>query len=378
MAAYQDNFFTRGPSPLARLTFFGLAAIAIMIADHRFQALGVVRVAVSSVLTPIEHALMWPGQVARDIGEYFVSKDRLLAENRALNERVLKLTAEGQRAALLAAEQANIEAVQQANARFQRDGVVAEIIRDARNPFARKVIINRGYSHGIKPGAAVIDGTGVVGQVTSLGATSAEVTLTTEKDQSVPVMVLRTTLVAAPTTPSGAPLPAPTTVSATAVDAAPSASAASAAGGPASDATNAKVTAPVAAGVVETKAGLRAIAVGTGRDGTIDLPFIPVAADIQVGDQLVTSGIDGTYPAGLLVATVTVVDKNPAFSFARIVAQPATAPDHFRFVKVLQPADKAAPYPTPDAGVGDKTSGDRTPSKRDAKLEAKRALRENR
>ncbi|MCE2989287.1 MAG: rod shape-determining protein MreC [Burkholderiales bacterium] len=371
MAAYQDNFFTRGPSPLARLTFFGLAAIAIMIADHRFQALGIVRVAVSSVLTPIEHALMWPGQVARDIGEYFVSKDRLLAENRALNDRVLKLAAEGQRATLLAAEQANIEAVQQANARFQRDGVVAEIIRDARNPFARKVIINRGYSHGLKPGAAVIDGTGVVGQVTSLGATSAEVTLTTEKDQSVPVMVLRTTLVAAPTTPSGAPLLAAQSSATPPADLAASSTAAG-------DAVAAKVPAPVAAAVVETKAGLRAIAVGTGRDGTIDLPFIPVAADVQVGDQLVTSGIDGTYPAGLLVATVTVVDKNPAFSFARIVAQPASAPDHFRFVKVLQPADKATAYPTPDAGVGDKSSADKTASKRDAKLEAKRALRENR
>jgi rod shape-determining protein MreC len=371
MAAYQDNFFTRGPSPLARLTFFGLVAIAIMIADHRFQALGVVRVAVSSVLTPIEHALMWPGQVARDIGEYFVSKDRLLTENRALNERVLQLAAEGQRATLLTAEQANIEAVQQANARFQRDGVVAEIIRDARNPFARKVIINRGYSQGVKPGAAVIDGTGVVGQVTSLGATSAEVTLTTEKDQSVPVMVLRTTLVAAPTTPSGAPLLAAQSSATASTDPAASSAAAG-------DATTAKIPAPVAAAVVETKAGLRAIAVGTGRDGTIDLPFIPVAADIQVGDQLVTSGIDGTYPAGLLVATVKLVDKNPAFSFARIVAQPATAPDHFRFVKVLQPAGKAAPYPVPDTGVGDKSSSDKTPSKRDAKLEAKRALRENR
>lgn len=368
MAAYQDNFFTRGPSPLARLTFFGLAAIAIMIADHRFQALGVVRVAVSTVLTPIEHALMWPGQVARDIGEYFASKDRLLAENRALNERVLQLAAQGQRATLLTAEQANIEAVQQANARFQRDGVVAEIIRDARNPFARKVIINRGYSQGVKPGAAVIDGMGVVGQVTSIGATSAEVTLTTEKDQSVPVMVLRTTLVAPPTTPSGAPLVSPVTAAAPTSDGASNAAVSS----------TAPSNAPIAAGVVETKAGLRAIAVGTGRDGTIDLPFIPVAADIQVGDQLVTSGIDGTYPAGLLVATVTVVDKNPAFSFARIVAQPATAPDHYRFVKVLQPAEKAAPYPKPDAGVGDKSSGDKTPSKRDAKLEAKRAVRENR
>ena len=353
MAGYQENFFTRGPSPLARLTFFGLIAVAVMIADHRFQALGAVRASVSTVLRPIENALSWPGAIARDTGAYLISQDKLIADNKTLNEQVLMLAAEGQRARLITAEQSQIEALQAANARFSREGVVAEIIRDGRNPFARKVIINRGYSNGIKPGAAVIDGSGVVGQVTAIGATSAEVTLTTDKDQSVPVMVIRKPVAKPNAAASPASLAAAGTSSVSVADPA--------------NAT--------AERVAQRAGGLRAVAVGSGREGTIELPFIPVAADIMVGDELVTSGVDGTYPAGLSVATVTLVDKNPAFSFARIIAMPSTAPDHHRFVKVLTGGEAA--YPRADAAVEARTGAEKnTPTKREAKLEAKRALRD--
>jgi len=337
MTGYQENFFTRGPSPLARLTFFGLIAVAVMIADHRFQALGAVRAGVSTALRPVENALSWPGKIARDLGAYLVAQDKLIADNKVLSDQVLLLAAEGQRARLITAEQSQVAALQAAHTRFSREGVVAEIIRDARNPFARKIIINRGYADGIKAGAAVIDGTGVVGQVTAIGATSAEVTLTTDKDQSVPVMVIRK--------------------AAAKTDAQAGATSAAAERG------------------TERTGGLRAVAVGSGREGTIELPFIPVAADIVVGDELITSGIDGTYPAGLSVATVTLVDKNPAFSFARIVAMPSTAPDHHRFVKVL--TGGAAAYPQTDTAIAERTGQEKNaPTKREAKLEAKRALRD--
>jgi rod shape-determining protein MreC len=363
VAAYQENFFTRGPSPLARVTFFGLIAVAVMIADHRFQALGMVRVGVATVLTPIEQALNWPASVARDLGAYFTKQSQLLAENKTLNEQVLALAAEGQRARLMSAEQTQISALLSSSQRFQREGVIAEIIRDARNPFARKIIINRGYADGIKAGAAVIDGSGVVGQVTAIGASSAEVTLTTEKDQSVPVLVVRASVVT--------PAKTATVETSSAMAANPLVTA---------TATFPTIPAPTIAEAKRTpepKGGLRAVAVGSGREGTIELPFIPVAADVQVGDDLVTSGIDGTYPAGLLVGTVRLVDKNPAFSFARIVVQPATAPDHHRFVKVLLAESKQAAYPAVDAGVEEKSGQARSaPSKREAKIEAKRALRE--
>lgn len=302
MSAYQENLFVRGPGPLARVTFFALAAIVIMIADHRFQALSMVRLAVSTVITPIEQTLMMPGALMRRVGTYFSDQNRLIAENRDLTQRVLELSASGQQAKLIQTEKAYAETLQAANARFGNRGTVAEIIRDARNPFARKVIINKGASHGIALGVAVIDGTGVVGQVTAVGLLSSEVTLSTEKDQSVPVMVVRN--------------------------------------------------------------GLRAVAVGSGRDGMIDVPFIPLGADIQPGDALVTSGIDGTYPAGLAVASVAVVDKNPALPFAKVTAQPTAAPDHHRFVQVMS-REELHDYPRPDVSAEKKREGASSTGKRD-------------
>jgi len=323
VSGYQEPFFTRGPSPLARLTFFSLAAIAIMIADHRFQALSWVRLGVSVVLNPIEQGLAMPGMTARRIGSYFTDQTRLITENRELQNQVLELTALGQQAKLIQAERSHIDALAvplAATKRLERPGIIAEIIRDARNPYARKIILNQGTTHGVTAGVAVIDGSGVVGQVTAVGLLSSEVTLSTEKDQSVPVMVVRN--------------------------------------------------------------GLRAVAVGNGREGTIDVPFMPLGADIQVGDSLVTSGIDGTYPAGLSVATIVQVEKNPAFPFAKVVAQPATAPDHHRFVKVLLRATRASTRAVEGAAEGaadypvtDVTSTERktapasitTPAKREAR-----------
>ena len=302
MSAYQDNFFARGPSPLAKLTFFSLVAIAIMVADHRFQALAFVRLGVSVVLTPIEQTLMLPGKLMQRTGLYFSDQDRLVAENAALNAKVMELTAGHQQAQLIRAERAYFGSLGDAGKRFADRGMVAEIIRDARNPFVRKVIIDKGSSHGLRPGLAVIDGSGVVGQLTAIGILTSEVTLSTEKNQSVPVMTLRS--------------------------------------------------------------GLRAIAVGGGRDGSIDIPFIPVGADIVAGDALVTSGIDGTYPAGLSVATVTSVDRNPAFQFARISAKPVSGIDQQRFVKVLT-HEELQNYPQPDVKADDgKPVRERTAPKR--------------
>jgi rod shape-determining protein MreC len=288
MSAYQDNFFTRGPSPLARVVFFGMLSIGVMIADHRFQAIGWVRSGVSAILSPIEIALAWPGKTIRGASDYFSDQSRLVDENRALKSELLQLSTAKHQAALLKAEQERIVAMKGADGRFASVGIVAEIVRDARNPYARKIIVDKGSRHGVATGRAVIDGLGVVGQVTAVGPLTAEVTLTTEKDHPVPVMVVRN--------------------------------------------------------------GLRALAVGAGRGGAIDVPFIPLGADVQEGDELVSSGIDGTYPAGLSVARIVSVERNPANSFARIVAAPAASPQSHRLVKIMT-HEELNDYPKPDLPV---------------------------
>jgi rod shape-determining protein MreC len=291
MANQHEPFFNRGPSPLARLTFFALLAIVVMIADHRFRALDTVRLAVSVVLYPLEQLVAAPGAIAGRVASYFSSQDRLLRENRELQLKVLDLSALSQQSQLLKTEHEHLTRLAKSRSRFEDRGITAEVIRDARNPFNRRILIDKGLAHGLRAGVAVIDGSGVVGQVTAVGTFSSEVTLITDKDQSVPVMVVRN--------------------------------------------------------------GQRAVTVGTGKEGTIDVPFIPVNSDIQNGDLFVTSGIDGTYPPGLAVAIVTSVEKNAAFMFARISGKPASAADNFRYVLVLL-SPQAEPYPKPDVASDEK------------------------
>jgi len=286
-------FFHRGPSPLARLTFFTLAAVALMIADHRFRALDTVRMALSVLVHPIQQVASTPGEALSRIAEYFASQDRLLRENDELRTRVLEQSAAAQEARLLKAEQEHLLSMAKGKSRYADSGIVAEVLYNARNPFVRKIVIDKGLNNAVASGMPVIDGTGVVGQVTSVGWFSSEVTLVTEKDQSVPVMLVRN--------------------------------------------------------------GLRAVAVGSGKYGSIDIPFMPVAADIQTGDMFVTSGIDGTYPPGLLVATVTNVEKNAAYVFAKVDARPVAGVDNHRYVMVL-------PLPAPSAARPE-TKGDETPRK---------------
>jgi rod shape-determining protein MreC len=274
-------FFHRGPSPLARLTFFTLAAIALMIADHRFHALETVRLSLSVLAHPMQQVATMPGEAVSRVGEYFASQQRLLRENQELKVKVLEQSAAAQEARLLKAEEAHLLGMTAGRSRYVDNGVIAEVLYTARNPFTRKIIIDKGLTHSVQSGMPAIDGTGVVGQVTNVGTFTSEVTLVTEKDQSVPVMVVRN--------------------------------------------------------------GLRAVAVGSGKDGSIDIPFMPVSADVQNGDVFVTSGIDGTYPPGLVVAEVTSVQKNSAYVFAKISAKPAAGVDNHRYVMLLAlPSPSAA------------------------------------
>lgn len=291
-------FFHRGPSPLARLTFFTIFAIALMIADHRFHALEAVRMSLTVLANPIQQLAGTPAAALRRMGDYFANQDRLLRENQDLKVKVLEQSAAAQEARLLRAEQEHLLAMSPGKSRYAEGGMIAEVLYTARNPFVRKIVVDKGLTQGLKAGMAVIDGEGVVGQVTAVGTFTSEVTLVTEKDQSVPVMLVRN--------------------------------------------------------------GLRAIAVGSGKDGSIDVPFMPVSADVQNGDVFVTSGIDGTYPPGLVVAKVASVEKNAAYVFAKIAAKPAAGVENHRYVMVL-PAPAAGP-PRPEAkGEERKPGKERTP-----------------
>ena len=151
--------------------------------------------------------------------------------------------------------------------------LAAQIIFNPTNPSSQKVIVNRGSIDGVKLGMPVSTPEGILGQVVRVFENSAEVTLLEDKDFSVPVLVERN--------------------------------------------------------------GLRAILFGTGRSEPLELRFVTNIADLDVGDYLITSGIDGTYPAGIPVAMIAKIDRSSDSSGAIIFCKPLGKIDHYQFLNIL-------------------------------------------
>ncbi len=278
-------FFKRGPAPLARLVFFITLAVLIMVADLRFQVLEPVRMAVAALLWPLQKAVMLPAAGAGEAGSYFADLARLQRENNELRERQLAQANLLLRQTYLDSENRRLRALLDMQERLDKPAQAAEILYAARDPFARRIIIDRGLTHGVETGQAVIDDLGIIGQVTRVFPLTSEVTLLTDKNQAIPVQVARS--------------------------------------------------------------GLRAILAGAG-SGALELKFLPANADVQPDDVLVTSGLDGIYLAGLPVARVTKIDRDNSFSFARIECTPLAGVERQGQVLVISkrtapPAPEEAP-----------------------------------
>lgn len=266
-------FFARGPSAFARLVFFSALSITLMATDSRLQYLGGLRQNLVAALHPVEVLANAPMQLYDATHEYFSTHHHLLNENKQLKQQVLKQNIDLQRLNTLALENKHLRELLQTNQALVETSVIGEIMHVGRDPFTKKVIVNRGEKHLVSAGEAVVDATGVIGQVTRVYPSSSEVTLITDKTLAIPIQVERN--------------------------------------------------------------GLRAIAFGHGRDNTLDLPFLPTNVDIRRGDTLVTSGIDGIYPAGLAVAKVSQIEITGDSPFARIVCIPTGGVENHRQVLLV-------------------------------------------
>jgi rod shape-determining protein MreC len=274
-------FFKTGLPPLQRLAIFSLLSILLMVLDGRFGYLNPLRQALAGVINPLQHAMNAPVRLGREVGDFFVVQGTLRAENAQLKQSQLELGGQLLQFQALQAENAHLRNLLKTQQRFPQRALMAEILYSERDPFSRKIFIDRGSLHNVKPGEAVTDNVGVIGQVTRVYTVVSEVTLITDQDQAVPVQSLRN--------------------------------------------------------------GLRTVVMGNGQDGMLNVPFTPMSADIQPGDQFVTSGIDGVYPPGLPVAVVSKVERNAAYPFAKVICTPVAGVDKQRQVLVISTA--APPLP---------------------------------
>lgn len=268
--------FRPGLSTTSKMLLLGLLAVLLMAADHRLNISQPLRSTVALVLAPLQWLSLQPGRAVQATAHYFGNLDQ--AQDAALmyQSRTIAQAQRLQQVEQLTQENAHLRQMLDLRSQTQGPAKVVQVLYEAADPYTRRLVVDRGQLAGIVSGSAVIDTAGVVGQITRVYPFISEVTLLTDRSQSIPVMNART--------------------------------------------------------------GSRHVANGDPYTlgGTLDLRFVLTDADVQIGDLLTTSGIDGVYPAGLHVGRVVRVDRRADPVFARVHAQPM-ASERGRHLLVLRP-----------------------------------------
>jgi rod shape-determining protein MreC len=287
------SFFRQGPSALSKLTFFSVLALFLMVADARFELAKPLRVAVTVVLYPVQWLAMQPVLLVRGSGNYIESLNAAQTNEKTARHQLELQSLRANQVEQLALENTRLRKLLSLRDRITTPSRAAQVLYDAADPYTRKVIIDRGSLGGVLAGSPVLDETGVLGQVTRVYPATSEVTLVTDRDQSIPLL--------------------------------------------------------------NTRTGARGIAFGdaSSHASTLELRFMATNADVQPGDILSTSGVDGVYPPGLPVARVERVERRVDSAFARVICTPLALVSGVGHVLVLNPiADQIAARPTPDTASG--------------------------
>ena len=282
-------FFKQGPSAFTKLMVFSALAVFLMVADARFKLMQPLRAGVAAALFPVQWAALGPVKLVQGGGSYVESLAKAQA---AADAAERKLAAQSARAGLveqLTLENRRLRDLLALRAQLGTSSVAAEVMYDAADPYTRKVVIGKGMTEGVVAGSPVLDEAGVLGQVTRVYPTLSEVTLLIDRDQAIPVL--------------------------------------------------------------NTRTGARSVAYGepSASGGQLELRFMAGNSDIKEGDVLATSGVDGVYPSGLLVAKIDRIERRADSAFARVYCLPMANMVSARHVVVLQPMTAQLPEPPPRA-----------------------------
>ena len=269
-------FFKQGPSAVSRLLFFSAVSVLLMVADARFGVTQPLRASLSVALYPVQWLAMRPQVLMAYSGDYMEAREVAQASERDARDQLLLQARRSGQVEQLSLENKQLRELLQLNQRLETKGQAAEVLYDAADPYTRKLIIDKGMVNGIRASSPVMDEHGILGQVTRVLPLLSEVTLVTDREHSIPVL--------------------------------------------------------------NTRTGARGVAYGeSGGAPLLELRFMATNADIEVGDLLTTSGVDGIYPAGILVGKVTKVERRAETVFARILCEPVGRVQGARHVMVLDP-----------------------------------------
>lgn len=287
MAYVAPPLFRQGVSIRARFLFFLMLSLAVILVDGRLRALDDFRSALTSFLTPFKEVVQLPGLFIENSAGYFISKKNL-------NEEIQRLTKENQ---LLQLDAARMEEMRQENENLRHlvsalaattDHVVTtEVIGRPADPFSRRIQIAAGALDGVQVGMPVIGPFGVLGQVSRTVSHQSEVTLISDHKSRI--------------------------------------------------------------SVINNRTGQIFLLAGTGDSGLLTVAFAQPSADLQPGDELVTSGLDHLYPKAVLTAIVKSSTYVPGEAYRRVEATAAADLTDVQFATVVL----VNPHPTAELDIKD-------------------------
>jgi len=285
---------------LPLLAYLALAVV-LMVADQRGGFAAQARQKLSVLAEPVWWLAASPGRLFEKGREIATSRTQLQEDNLRLRRELQVSSSRLHRLLAVAEENQRLRELLGGTRGYRLNARMVGILDVDLDPSRQRIVLDAGSDDGVTVGQALIDAGGVLGQVIEVTPRRATALLLTDPDHAIPVQVARS--------------------------------------------------------------GLRMIAYGTGHGGGLRLPNIPQSGDIRVGDQLVTSGIGGRFPAGFPVGVVEALHPDDTRLFVVAEARPAAQLDRgLEVLLVTSTIDEAEvgppgpPPPDPDPEPGSEPS----------------------
>ena len=263
----------RDTAPGPRFFVFAVLSIVLMYFDQRDGWSQRIRYVLQAAAYPIQVTVGLPRVLWNATTDLFSTRAGLREENATLkaHERELSLTA--MRFAALEQENARLRGLVGGLPPLIKRSQLADVVNADISSQRQRLVIDQGDRAGLYRSQAIVDATGLVGQLVRVGPWSAEVMLISDPGHAVPVEILRN--------------------------------------------------------------GVRTVAEGTGNEDELRLSLLPATADVKAGDTIVTSGLGGVFPAGIPVGTVIEAVRDPDDILARVRIKPRASLARVRQVMAL-------------------------------------------
>jgi rod shape-determining protein MreC len=268
--------FHKGSGPGLRALIFLIISIVLITVSQRSVAFRSFHMRFSSTVAyPFQWLVDAPIRFSQWLNASVTTQRELVHENEELKVRQILLQSRLQKLLSLEKENARLRNLLKSTAEISGKVAVARLLAVSLDPNLQQVVLNKGSQDNVYRGQPVLDAYGVMGEVIGVGALTSRIQLISDKQSAVPVEDYRT--------------------------------------------------------------GMRALAVGTGSAGQLELTDVPNQNNIQMGDLFVTSGLGLCYPVGYPVGVVTRIAQRKNDLSEKIIVSPTAHLDQTEQVLLAWP-----------------------------------------